>query len=884
MKVYYNKFFSSHPFVDLKDHINFDVNYCGDTGLLSLFMLHGGIPTPQETPEERRAIYHNHLLRNSESLIKDTIYEDSFHTDSYATACKILEWRDSLVAIGWSIEQSFTKKLNFLKSVEPVDFPHGLADCWKEIIEASSKRLLLPKGSELTVCHNKEDLEPRLISIFNNQSNLGLTIYYYPIKWEDKGDDISRLKQWLIKGNNSKLEFSGDGTLNFLSFDNDENALKYIASQDPEEWTLYLCQQPKKFDNILRYLGQPVCGSDLTDCEPQVVNLFLIGNGLFEYPLNLERILAWLQAPVSPLGRSLSNSLAHSLSTTGGVNNKEWHEAIQKYLDNKELSEKEREKMLKNINDFIPLPNSNILKCKDVIWFNEKLKNWSNGILFLNEFPYEDIVREQLRQIETYCQTLVNLLKNYDKDTIKFIDLQNWCSTIMNPSTYTQYEPELGCRNVISCAGNIFSNVDSMVWFCICDSDVKTYPFDFLTDKEINLLEKDGVLIYDRKKFNSFFRNSMINTVLSTNSLTLVEASNVNGEKMKRHPLMIQINEALEGGIKKKMITPKISSDKFKKTQNIDNRSDNCYVKIDETVKIPLRIDYGQQESYSSIDLLIQHPFDYICKYIAELKDTRLPSIDDLKRTQGNVAHKMIELLFLPGSKGIPYLSEEDYQKVFDDAIRNTGLLLLRPENIMHYNDVRMGMRDGITKLSEFIKNNELTIDGSEVELDMLKWIPDCVNLGSRCDMLLTDANGDKVVLDFKWSHVPTSYIDMVKEGLSAQLIIYSFLINKHYGCKVRSAYVSFPDCRIITTDHFLGVEPFEEDTTLSMEEKVTKMANGVKFRQQQFEDHIIEHTEGMEPEESEYYEATEIRDLFPLKLYKYKLSSPYDRVYLNLK
>ena len=884
MKVYYNKFFKGNPYIDIKESISFDTCYCGDISLLSLLMLHGGIPAPQITPEERKAVYHNHLLRNSDFIIKGSPFQDSFATDSYATASKLLEWRDILVSEGWKMEKGESAKLNFLISVEPESLPRGTADCWKEIIDLSSIRLILPQNTQLIVCHEIGDLEPRVRSIFKNQEELGLKIEYLPKKLDGKKNDIGNLKHWLAEGQKSELKYTGDGTLTFMSFEDDDAALKFVATQNPQDWELYLCQEPKKFDNILRYLGQPACGSELSDCEPQVVNLFLIGNGLFEYPLNLDRILAWLEAPVNPLGRSFAHSLARALTATGGVDNREWEEAINKYLDSKGLTDKERDKMIKNIREFLPFPESEIISCEEVIRFNEKLKSWANGILFLNDFPYEEIVREQLREIDKYCETLISLLINYDKATIRFIDLQKWCSSIVSPGTYTQYESETGSRSLISQAGNIFSRVSSMVWFCIYDAGAPLYPFDFLTDKEICSLVDSGVFIYDRNTYNSFFRNAVIETVMSVESLTLIEATKVNGEKVKRHPLMIQIDGAIEGGLKGKVLTPEIGEENYEETKNIDNRSDDCYVKIDERVEIPLRFDLGKTESYSSVDLLTQHPFDYVCKNIAGLRDTKQPSIEAIKKTKGNVAHRMIELVFGPGSKGIEELTEEEYQKIFDYAIQNVGLLLLRPEYIMDYNELKTGMKEGIMKLSNFFKANNLTVEGTEVDLETMSWLPGTVDLWSRCDMILSDDQGNKVVLDFKWSHVPLAYIEMVREGLSAQLIVYSYLIQKQYGCKVRSAYVSFPSCRVITSDNFIGVEKIEDTSRLTLEEKVTMLANGVKFRQKQFQAHTIEHTEGMEPEMSEYYLESEKLNLFPLKLYNNKLNTPLDKDYINFR
>lgn len=79
----------------------------------------------------------------------------------------------------------------------------------------------------------------------------------------------------------------------------------------------------------------------------------------------------------------------------------------------------------------------------------------------------------------------------------------------------------------------------------------------------------------------------------------------------------------------------------------------------------------------------------------------------------------------------------------------------------------------------------------------------------------------------------------------------------------MRAAYVVFPECRIISSDRFVGAEPIEPDINLSFEDKIDMMANGVKFRHKQLHGHIVEHTDGMNPEESEYYKNTNSLHLY---------------------
>ena len=879
MKVYYNKFYTSHPYVGNGD-IDFDTIYCGDEGLLSLFMLYGGVPEPQTTPVERQTFYHN---RMKQCNINGSLFEKSFELDSYATSCKILQWRDTLVEAGWKLRKGISKKLDFINHIEPEDLPMGKSDCWGKVIHLSNLRNLLPEGSEIEVTQLKESLDPKIAFIFENQSRLGIKVSYSEVSEEFYNSDIGILKEWMQSGCKGEIDFKNDGTVEFLRFDTDDNALKYIATQPTQNWELYLCQQTKEFDNTLRYLGQPVSGSQIDNCEPQVVNLFMLGNGLFEYPLKIDRILAWLNAPLNPLGRKLAFLLAKALSQSGGIQNKEWEDVIADYLASVKDDKKKKE-IEKNLGIFLPFHDSSNIKVSEVIKFNRELRKWVNGQLVLENFPYEEIVREQLRQIDNYCNALIELLSQHTSESINFLELQNWCTSLLQPKSYTQYEAEAGSRSVISRVGNIHSYVDSLVWFCMNDEGTAVYPFEFLTEQEEKELKKDNVFLYDRKKNNDFSRYANRHTILRSGKITLVESERISGALMSRHPLMIQLNESLKGGLSRMMRYPSVSSKMTKVADNVDNRSDEAYVIVNNDVTLPLRIDKGGIESYSSLEQLIQHPFNYVCTYIADLKDIKAPSLEDLNRTMGNVAHKVIELLFTPGSKGLTEIEEDTYLAAFDRAIQNVGLILLQPENVVQYNDLRTNMKTVVERLSEFISTNSLTVEASEFEFNEVKLVAGLVNLSSRCDMLLTDSDGNKVVLDFKWKYNPKSYERSVKDGSDLQLVIYRYLVDKQFEKKVRSAYVTFPACKVISSDRFEGIDPVEAEYDFTDNDIIETLINGIKFRKAEFDKHKIEHAEGERPEKSDYWNKTESDHLFPLIVYKDKLSEPYNKEYLKLK
>ena len=94
MKIYFNRHYTSAPYVDFKTDPCFGIVYCGRDELLSIMMLHGGIVRSTVSSEERKSIYHNNM-RNR--IHEKQLFYDSFELDSFATSNAVLAWRDALV-------------------------------------------------------------------------------------------------------------------------------------------------------------------------------------------------------------------------------------------------------------------------------------------------------------------------------------------------------------------------------------------------------------------------------------------------------------------------------------------------------------------------------------------------------------------------------------------------------------------------------------------------------------------------------------------------------------------------------------------------------------------------------------------------------------------
>lgn len=869
MTIYFNQHYSNRPYLNDREQSCFNTLYCGTEGLLSVLMLHGGIAGPMLSAEERKAAYHNNMLKKIGS--KHMFYR-SFALDSFTAGSAVLAWRDALVAVGWDMKCGDSPKLRFLCEMEPENMPRGEADCWRDVLKISCERTLLPVGSEIIVTQEKALLEPKIAALFDKLQRMGTKVCYQPDKAVLAEGNLGKLQKWLHNDRQGAIDIAAaDDTLELLHFRNDDEAMRYIATQPADRWQLYCCRQPKLFDNILRMLGQPVCGSGLVPCEPQVIQLFTLGNGLFEYPLNLHRILAWLNAPVNPLGKGLSRKLANVIAASGGIGNNEWDAAWNEYLDSQGDNEKARKEAKRKKEIFLPLGKSENTDIAAVESFNKALCAWANSVLAMATFPYDDIVREQLSQIDVYCKTLLNILREYGGKTISFIELQGWCRSIVARRSYAQYEPETGCRNTIAEEGDIHSETDSMVWFCIEDSQRMAYPYDFLTEAEYNTLADNGVYLYDKSQHVKMRHDAMVQMLSRTRRLTLVETDKIGGESVQRHPLMLQLQASANCNLDMMIRHPEMPVESLDRQSRVDNSSGELILQLEEGVVPPERWEKGHAESYTSLDMLIQHPFDYLCRYCASLDDINVPTMSDKNRTMGNVAHLMIEKVFKGTTrKEQGRLIREEYGRIFKEAVDSAGLLLRQPEYAIELRNMEVDMKKVLEWLWQIIFNNGLEVYDCELLFDTYNWtaVSDKVKLESRADMLLTDKQGNKVIFDFKWSS-SRKHKQSIEGNAALQLAIYKRLAENQFGCSVRTAYIQLPSMEFISGDVFDDNTPVQYEPLVDI---MTLAANGYAYRRCQFSEGRIERAEGVASENSEYGAAQEQARLFPLEICEKKI------------
>lgn len=896
MTIYYNPAYSATPYRSRENGVEVGNVYCGNLQLLQRLLFYAGVPFLPASNEKRVAYYHASMQGK---VGASSPFYQSFKTDSAGMSRAILCWRDALVEVGWNVK-SYTGnsiKLSLLRDVEPADMPKGEADYWNQLIQIASVGRILPEGANVVVSCSEQEIKPHIANILAKQQEFGVEVEYCADRKPYAVGNLGEIQAAIISKSQDKIVLGkNDNTLRYVSFMNEDDAMRYVATEPIDRSVVYFCSNPKRFDNTLRLLGKPTIGSSMAACSPQVVQLFMLGNGLFEYPLNVHRIIGWLNLPITPIERGLCRDLCKALTDSGGINNAEWNDAKDKYLATIE-DEKDKKRFAKQVDVFLPIPQSDIVDIESVKSFNENLRKWAVQQLAMKDSNYSDIVKEQIASIESYCSTLIKMLENAPEG-LTFLDLQLWCKNIAQPSTYTQYDAEVCSHTTIAAMGDLHDVADCIVWFPAEDSGVVAYPFEMLNNAEYSEVEAAGAMPYSRAQHTLMNQAAMQRLVLNTKSLTIIEAEKSNGEKVARHPLVLQLNERIEGGLIS-IAEHKALSDEYTATDHqVINQSENpILVELGDHANLKERheryADYAKQaESYSSLSQLIEHPFTYVCERCAGLKDLVMPSAQDLERTLGNVAHLIIEKVFDGKSvkKACDYYKTE-YETIFEESVNEKGLLLRLPEYAIELRRLKLKMKEALDKLAETIINNGLTVEACEYEFKQAKWAEagDGVTLGgSRADMLLSDKYEGKVIFDFKYSSKSSkSRKTEVEENRALQLEVYRYMAKQEFGkdTNVRVAYVLLPDVTILTADDFDDIYAITLKSERAGSNVMREAANSYRLRWEQLKAGKIERVEGCATGTGEYAVQEAYKGLFPLSVYDKKYSEDkFDKGYKNLK
>ncbi len=407
----------------------------------------------------------------------------------------------------------------------------------------------------------------------------------------------------------------------------------------------------------------------------------------------------------------------------------------------------------------------------------------------------------------------------------------------------------------------MIDKAEKTIW-CDFYGDISTtLSTDFLSNNEIEQLEKQGVLLWNKQHESDFMHLMMPQPIYkTTEELTIVTCAQQGATKLPQHPLYLLLpskpqdvdGDVLYNNMPAKEVKP---VDNHRKEDNIEIRFD--------AKKHPF--SWRKVESYSALEKLLQNPFDYFMNYTLQFTDVSETDIN-IFLTYGNVAHKVVETLFTADRNGASLTDyvNRHYEEELSRALSKKGALLLLPEHHLDRERLRYRFRSCVNKLATIIQENALTVIQCEQKEEHDLDFEGGIILQGYIDMLLRDKAGNDVVFDLKYVSKKDKYIPVLENNRALQLAIYKAMLEKHDPApkSVRTAYFVMPYGILFSTDEFLG-ENCELITPKIQAELMPQLRNGYAERVKEINEGRIETAKNQPIKDIPYAQA---ENVYPLE------------------
>lgn len=893
MTIKYSPSYQGFTYLNLKDQDNnlaLDVVVNNTAGLLDCLELYAGKHIECLNSKQRIAHYYSAMYDYTEKHPQHKL-ADSFRLDGLGTAKTCLIWRDLLVEAGWKGQASTASgRMEVLCEVEKSFNCPGTGERIHNLISHIKNGCSLPPALTIELGCPEDCLPPSIKDLFDALREREVDIRT-PQSETGNGSNVSLVRQLVCGQNQNTLTLQqNDKSFRIYKFKQRQDALNWLTLQPTDSYNVWIDSDNKDFDNTLRLSGQPVSGSTMKDVLPQVSQLLVIGLNLFPQPLNIQFLLEWLHAPISPLEGILRRPLAEAIIDSGGYYNQKCRDVIDNYIkgeydiweegitevEKQEIIKSRKRKRSKAIRRFLPSMNkpTDVLSLNDnvnkesVYKFVRLILSWSKNRMFQN---IDESEKRQLGTIKEQADALLLLLEKQTQDEIPFAIVQGWINSLYEKQDCPLYDAEQNCRCVVTFPALLADKADSTIWCDFYGGAMLPASYSFLSQNEIDVLTKEGVALWnaaDERRYNAYLQQ--IPFIMTSEHLSLVVVERDGSTVLPKHPLMILLEQSISN-LDIVIEEPQIADQRYSERKSVDNSlHDATYLEIKNTDKLRWR----DHESATSLDNLIQNPFDYSLQYLMGIRDDGVSKMEQLDRTQGEVAHAVIASLFYKEGEtndpnSILQRVSNDYDTAFSDALLDKGAILLLRENRVDIKIMKDRLRNAIDTLLNIMRSNKLHVVNCEKEILRGLQFEGDPNIKGYVDMILGDDNDNLYVFDFKWTTSKNRYPELLKKNGSLQLALYKEMVEKELGKEVvATAYYLMPENCLYSTSSFEGehTEKLEEVENIG-KNLFQQVKNSYTYRLRQIQEGRIELGEGQPTDRLQYVSNTTDGNLMPLRI-----------------
>ncbi len=722
----------------------------GPMGMLSWlekYMAIDGIDTPQ--PERINQYLEKIKAADSPWCRK------SFNLDSWSTAKEMLSWRDELILNGWNREDSPSARLEALSLIEktPLPLSPGIPDRLEKVIsEASSFNF---------------DISLETVDDIDN----------LPYLWKEV------LRGLLERGAEIKEYVSSPPCKPLITTVTGENEFtlarecaRYLSSGDNSSIAIIAEGETYVLDGLLHRYGFGSIGNTVPSKWRESLQILPLWLKTLWKPFNVTEFMELLKLPVSPIPALLRNNLSFALQKAPGYGGEEWNEAWKK--TESEIRAKypeDPDERLRKVEEMRNILDHHSFYAGEKVSEEDVIERCSIFIKYLSSYI---ISYPEVKIPLSHAKMLVELVSG--KGEVTEIEIERMLESIIGTGTagdgdsaeYTEFDV---CTN----PGMIMKNYDTVIWWnCVSPPGGALVNW---TQREVGVLKdykRSAVREIDSASWHNAPRHAEKNLICFIPKV-------LNGSSSFPHPLLDEYDEKDVNRLTASSLVDD-SGLWHLLDRNIELEEREFFAPF-----ISNRFDFSsfkpERLSYSSLSDLIACPVKWMLRYHIALTQADTMSVPTGNQVIGTLAHKIVENIY----KGRDALTEEEAEilagEEYDTLLPQMAAELMSQGSEVEERRTRKLLVSSVRNLVREINSHHLKICSNEMRLSgEFEGVP----FSGYSDIVLEDRDGNKFVIDMKWSF-GKHYREHYENDEALQLAVYSWLLDE--GKNVSSAYYIFP-------------------------------------------------------------------------------------------
>ncbi len=772
----------------------------------------------------------------------------SFQNEPLATARTLLKWRDELRMALWTfkVEEGMPERLRTLAEVEKklqmsemeaelLDAIHpglyvemkkrsemvrGEADRWFQVLISLKEKAHVPL-QEINLYEPRDLLHPFFKDLLDTMERNEIRVKEHAFQENSPSpnSDLAKYQHYIRYREQEEFagnKWEGDGSLVILKGSDNRQLATYmaqVAKNNPDFEPLIL---KRPGTNLLsRELGReglPSLGQQQNLADSPIPQLFFLVSALLWKPLDVHRLLEFLNHPDSPIPKGLGRSLAEVVAEKPGRMSQDWRQRIERYCD---AVAKDDADEAQNIRDKVRFwlerdlyddgedgEQGNGIPKNELYHFYDELRQWA---ILRSQTEDQSSVRQQaFLLLYTYCQSLLDLLEQSGEETISRLQLDKWLEHVRFNQWYTEQDQQVGSWAVVDCAAAITGNVERLIWWDFIETgDEQSLKWNWWREEEREFLEAKGIQLDDVNRASALREWQMVQPVLRCREqLVIVLPDKVDGEQAIPHPLFSDL-EAFAANMD--AITYRMDNDPLPAFPKLGEQPQ---LTAQETYSLPKTPRYWEidrtdlvaprkSESYSSLEKLFEYPYQWLLNYQARIRPVPLMQLPDDSRLKGNLAHRVVEEFF-KAHQVQDVDPEQDvkpwFDHHFDTLLQQEGAVLLQKgqgNELAHFKEI---VQNALKTLIYTLQEGNWQVYELEQKVDgTLYDIP----VNATLDLVLQKSNGSRGLLDLKWKGF-NYRLNEIAEYRDLQLMLYTHLLNQKANVAA-NGYFIFTAFSIIT-------------------------------------------------------------------------------------